>query len=736
MVVNSTNDIVVNNLLSTQYFRGSEASWEDLCNRIMSNFIKFDPELKNKEELLKEIFYNKLISLNSPALMNIGYSNQCSACFILDVEDSLESIYNTLKECALIFKSGAGVGLSLGALREKDSSLSKGGKSSGIISWMEQFDTMVNSVKQGGVRRGALLIALPVSHPDVIDFINAKTINYIKTKYNIEDDYTANIIFDKVRPFSNMNISVIIDNNFIYALKNNLNYNLISPKDKKIVKQVSAKEIWDMIVKNMYYYGEPGIIFDDRINADNPVPEMGKIKSSNPCQEVYGIPYQACALGTLNLYRIIKYYNISFVDEIPEKVKEIISLLVRLVDDIIDINNLPLSKIKEHSQYIRPIGIGVMDLAGALIKEGIVYGNNKKCIKYINNLFYNLRKEIIKSSISLAKEKGKVELPNLTVEKVFKGLDIEKESELVEEFKKYGIRNGNLMSMPPTGATGIIYGANSGGIEPLFALKYTRNILGNKYEIVPDIVLDICPNFKEERDLNEKQKSLLVTINDISIEDHLAVLNEISKYVDMSVSKTINFQPSITIEEVKNQLEKVLFDENYKYIKGVTIYRMNNNGVITNGNILSSYIGVIKRPAKLEGITSKIKYKDKNIYITVNFSNNRPVEVWLNGGNPGDELNAILWTCGWFISKYLQYGLPLNKMFQKMLSVDTSERYFSEHGIYTGLINLIFKEIYNIITSKLKTYFITNTCPKCNSPNYVLQNNCWVCYNCGYSKCG
>lgn len=724
---NNPREIIINKLLKEQYLAMNENSWEDLCNRVINTFITHDKKLAEYKELLQKLFYNKLISLNSPALMNLGLSNQCSACFILDVKDSLDSIYTTLKESALLFKSGAGVGLSLSSLREKGADISGGGKSSGIIAWMEQLNTMVESVKQGGKRRGALLVALHISHPEIMDFLEAKTHAYIKQKYNVDDDYTVNLIYDKVRPFSNMNISVVIDNDFIYSYKENLSYNLRSPKDNRIVKQVNARELFNKLIETMYYYGEPGILFDDRMNADNIVPELGKIKSGNPCGEVLLIPYTACALGTLNLYRIMKYLNISFTEEkFSKELKEIIYILVRLVDDIIDINNLPIPKIKENSLKLRPIGIGVMDLAGAMILDGIPYGNNKKCIKYINNIFYNLRKEIIRSSIELAKEKGKVELPNLTAEKVFKGLDINAESNLLKEFQKYGIRNGNLMSIPPTGATGLLYDANSGGIEPLFALKYKRNILGNTYEISPPVLDDAEPH-----------KSVLLTVKDLTPEDHIVVLNEISKYIDMSVSKTINFSANSTLQDIKNSIEKVFYE--FTNIKGLTIFKENallGNAVLENNSGNHQQFGVIKRPRELEGKTSKVKYNDKYVYITVNFYKNRPVEVWLNGGSPGDELNAILWTCGWFISKYLQYGLPLNKMFNKMIHVSSTQNIYGENGVYSGLVNMIFMEIYDIISKKLNTYFLSKKCPKCNSDNYVLESGCWKCYNCGYSKCG
>lgn len=726
-------------LIKDQYLDSTlkEKTFDDVLNRV-TNFL-FDKSNLKQEDItnIKSHLFNKQISVNSPLLMNAGKSNVSSACFIIDVEDSVADIFSSLEEAALIQKHGAGVGLSLSKVRGKNEIInSTGGTSSGVIAWMKQFDTMIEGIKQGGKRRGALLISLPIDHPDIEDFIDSKTPSFFSANSGI-DLTTVIDNWDQLKPFRNMNISVVITDKFMKALPNNENFALISPVSGKEIKTIKAKVLYNKLLNNAFYYGDPGILFGDTINNGNPLPSLGPIRSSNPCGEVL-LPvtsnnYQACNLVALNLPAIldkVKSFNIP-IDELKNKLYTYVRSAVLVANIVVERGNFILQKAKLSAKRYKPIGVGIMDLASVMIKDKIVYGDNSEAITYTENVFKAIRLCAIQSSIEAVSYFGKIQSNYINEKTIFQGFPEYKSLAIYEDYVKNGIANCALLSVAPTGATGLLMGAASGGIEPIFAFKYTRNVKGKDIEIVNSDWESALKKLSKD----EKLPKEFITTKELSIEDHYAIQKSASKYVDLAISKTINLSKNETLEDIDNLIMKAWQE---KIIKGLTIFNPNgNSSSILKRNVPSKKLATIERSSIVTGETRKIKYMDKHIYITINYSdNNKPIECFISSGDPGaSELNSFLWSTGWFISNYFKYRLPLDKLFSKMLNLKSFERIVSNEKIYSGIIEMLFSEIYNSIYTRTQDKSLAQKCPACGKKSLISEGGCWKCLSCAWAKC-
>jgi len=711
-----------------------------------------------KETLeLEEAFYQAMISLefvpNSPCLMNAGRElGQLSACFTLPINDSMESIFETLKATAMIHKSGGGTGFSFSRIRPRNSVVkTTGGVASGPVSFMKVYDAATEAVKQGGTRRGANMGILRIDHPDIMGFIVSKENN---------------------KEISNFNISVAITGEFMEKLKNGGEFSLIDPHSHQIVKKVDPKEIFDLIVKQAHKNGEPGVIFIDKINADNPTPHLGRMESTNPCGEQPLLPYESCDLGSINLARLWRKVNQDYsVDW--ERLKEVTHLAVNFLDNLIDVNKFPLPEIEKATLATRKIGLGVMGWATLLIRLGLPY-NSGEAISLGEKLMAFILKEAQSKSEEIAKVKG--------VFPAYKGSVWEKQG--------IRIRNATLTTIAPTGTISIIAGPCSSGIEPLFAIVYYRNVMDN------DKLVEIDPLFEEiakergfyNRQLMEKiaesgslqhvegvpedVKKIFVTAHDISPEWHVKMQAVFQKNVNNAVSKTINFPHEANLDDVR-QAYLLAYDLN---CKGITVYRdrsreeqvlnistRTESAAVKESKVEPGKITPRPRPEVVFGTTTKVATGCGNLYVTINMDEeSKPFELFTQMGKAGGCAGSQLEALGRMVSLAFRAGVEVKSIIEQLSNIrcpspswEKGQRIFScadaiarviEKRLVSGQIahplpvetsvGMAMKHSYgdeNVLDADARGN-IVGVCPDCGG---VLRHeeSCIKCHICGFSKC-
>lgn len=608
----------------------------DMFRRVADTVAKGDLKYgatKDDVKKLSDRFYDAITNCqfmpNSPTLMNAGRElGQLAACFVLPIEDSLEGIFETIKNTALIHQSGGGTGFSFSRLRPKNDVVhSTMGISSGPVSFMEVFNAATEAVKQGGTRRGANMGILRVDHPDILEFIDCKADN---------------------NKLNNFNISVAITDKFMEAYFNNEDYDLVNPHIKKTTGKLNAKFVFDKIVDSAWRNGEPGIVFIDTMNYDNPTPQIGAIESTNPCGEVPLLPYEACNLGSINLNKMVKENNDGTCSVDWDLLAKTTRTAIKFLDNIITINKYPLPQIAEMVNNNRKIGLGIMGWADMLMKIGISYASEqgtKLASQIIEFIDYESKCE----SIELSKERGRFAnfkgsiydsehyLYNKYKDKSAGKISDEQWKELDNKIKKFGIRNATTTCIAPTGTISMIAGA-SGGIEPLFGLVFSRLILDNTE------MLEINPIFKnymikhnlysEElmkkiaidgsiahiNNIPENVKKIFVTAHDVTPYWHVKMQAAFQLHTDNAVSKTVNFVESATRDDIKETYILA-----YKsHLKGITVYR-NNSRTFQPMNLK-------KEEKKSEEI---IKEKIKNPEKTIQTEKNEEY-------NPSGEVKTII----------------------------------------------------------------------------------------------
>ncbi|MCX7746313.1 MAG: vitamin B12-dependent ribonucleotide reductase [Clostridia bacterium] len=748
-----------------------EGMFRRVAKAVAEADLKF--ESPSKVEEIEQEFFEMMANLeflpNSPTLMNAGRPlGQLSACFVLPIEDSMEGIFETIKNAALIHKSGGGTGFSFSRLRPKGASVnSTGGVASGPISFMKVFNSATEAVKQGGTRRGANMGILRVDHPDIMQFITSKSDS---------------------SEITNFNISVAITEEFMNAVETNSDYNLVDPHYKNVVGKLNAKKVFDLIVDMAWKNGEPGIIFIDRLNRDNVTPELGMIESTNPCGEQPLLPYEACNLGSINLSIMIK--NQGGKPEVDfDRIKATVRKAVHFLDNVIDVNKYPLPEIDEMTRGTRKIGLGVMGWADMLCKLNIPY-SSQKAVSLAEKIMHTIQEESRKSSIEIAEKKGV--FPYFD-QSIYKDLGVR-------------VRNATTTTIAPTGTLSIIAGVSS-GIEPLFAISYIRNVMDN------DELLEVNPLFKQiavidgfySEDLMrriakkgsikgfaEVPKSIqnvFVTSHDISPEWHVKMQASFQKYTDNAVSKTVNLCHDATREDVKE-----VYWLAYKSLcKGVTLYRdgsrdlqVLNIGEVKgkeNGNSTqeehneASQVAPRPRPDITTGFTEKVKIGCGNLYITVNYDEQGICEVFTNTGRAGgcpsqSEATSRL------VSIALRSGIDAKSIVEQLKGIRCPStirqkglKVMSCPDAIGRLIEKVAKlqngkedEILNDLslreedkiprpTAKCDSECAACTisdicmntdndevissaaCPECGKA-VEHEGGCMVCRNCGFSKCG
>ncbi|MFH1692487.1 MAG: vitamin B12-dependent ribonucleotide reductase [Candidatus Omnitrophota bacterium] len=731
---------------------------QELFARVARTIASADKIFKKPEEDVKKLerdFSTMMMNLefmpNSPTLMNAGREmSQLSACFVLPIDDSMESIFDSIKATALIHKSGGGTGFSFSRLRPRCSTVrSTGGIASGPISFMKVFDAATQAVKQGGTRRGANMGILRVDHPDIMDFITCK-----------ENDKEIN----------NFNISVAVTEDFMKKAMSNQEYELIHPSTGKVAKKLNAKMVFDLMVKMAHKNGEPGIVFIDRINNDNPTPQLGKIESTNPCGEQPLLPYESCNLGSINLYALLKKSGSKFEFD-WERLREVVNLSVHFLDNVIEVNKFPLAEIEKRSKQTRKIGLGVMGWASALAKMMIAY-DSQEALALAEKTMSFIFTEARKTSMALAKERG--------VFPAFKGSIYDKEG-------GQRLRNATLTTIAPTGTISIIAGPCSSGIEPIFAISYFRtNVLDN------DKMVEVDPAFKEaieERGLYSRKlmekiaehgsiqdikeipadiRRAFVTSHDIKPEWHIKMQAIFQKYTDNAVSKTVNFHQDASLEDVK-QVYELAYE---LACKGVTIYRdKSRDEQVLNVGVKDvkkqpaglvaqdTKIGPRPRPEVVIGTTTKVSTGCGNLYVTINTDqDNKPFEVFTQMGKAGGCAASQLEAIGRLVSLAFRSGVDVKVIIEQLRGIrcpspswEKGCRIFSCADAIARVIERRLlndkvepqssdEEIYTQVSKseeQLEKHIagtMVGVCPDCGG---VIRHEegCVKCFACGFTKC-
>ena len=735
---------------------------EEMFRRVAENVAQADSNYGATEDegaATAEAFYGLMANLefmpNSPTLMNAGRDlQQLSACFVLPIDDNMESIFGTLKDAALIHKSGGGTGFSFSRLRPKNSRVrTTHGIASGPVSFMKVYDNATQEIKQGGTRRGANMGILRVDHPDIIDFITCKADGGI----------------------TNFNISVAISEDFMGAVERDEEYDLIDPNTKEVFKRLNARKVFDLIVNLAWKTGDPGIIFLDRINRDNPTPRVAEIEATNPCGEQPLLPYESCNLGSMNLVGMLRPINGTYEFDWG-KLRRTVQHCIHFLDNIIDMNNYPLVEIETMTKGNRKIGLGVMGFADALILLGIPY-NSERALECGEELMAFIQNEAKEASVELASKRGNY--------LYFKGSTHEAEG------LKH-MRHTTVTTIAPTGTISIIACCSS-GIEPLFAVSYVRTVMdGTRLVEVHPLFLQMAKErgFHSEElmeeiaergtvqgmaEVPEDVQRLFVTSHDLTPMDHIKMQAAFQKHTDNAVSKTVNMAHDATPDAVR----EVYWYAFENACKGVTVFRDGCKGgeqVLSIGATPKEAeaasdlpdngepaLGVgtkpRSRPEVTSGTTRSIMTGCGKMYVTVNEDEHGvPFELFNSIGKAGGCASAQSEAIGRLVSLALRSGvnpevivkhlkgischLPVWQNGMKILSCADAvgkalEMYLvSKEGYPASGRPAAHKPMAaNPASAVVATAApVRSACPDCGS-GLVHEEGCVICHGCGFSEC-
>ena len=739
----------------------------DMLLRVAEAVASAEEKFGNDVQQMTIAFYNMIARKeffpNSPTLMNAGRElGQLSACFVLPIEDSMESIFSAVKNTALIHKSGGGTGFSFSKIRpENDTVMSTKGVSSGPISFMNVFDQATETVKQGGVRRGANMAVLRVDHPDIDEFINVKR------------------NMDKL---NNFNLSVAATDEFMDAVERGSKYSIVNPRNGEIVGSKDANEVFDAIVDSAWNSGEPGLIFIDRMNDANPTPHIAQIEATNPCGEQPLLPYEACNLGSVNVSVMTDRNDNGKFRMNWNRLEVTVNTAVRFLDDVIEINRYPLPEIAEMVAGNRKIGLGIMGFADLLFKLEIPY-DSEDALLFAEELMSFVAEKGRKTSIDLARERGP--FPN------FKG-------SVYDSKHMPPLRNATVTTIAPTGSISILAGC-SGGIEPVFALVFTRcNLLDEDdelHEIVPEFGRiareqnffsnEVFAHVAEKGtcqgilEIPRDTQRLFVTSHDISPAYHVRMQAAFQKYTDNAVSKTVNLPEKAS----RKSVAEVFKLSRRLGCKGITVYRdkSRDKQVLNLAKskeaekaddiaLPSVPIGPRDRGDVTSGITRRIRTGCGKLYITINMDENGPVELFSQMGKAGGCAASQSEAISRLVSLALRSGIRPEAIVKELKGISCHRIVWQGGNRILSCADAIGQTIEWYIDEKMhvstmnSTYTIQSiepvqeegndhiidadlsdeevvenlagACPMCGGP-LKYESGCVACaLNCGYSECG
>jgi len=722
---------------------------EDMFRRVAHNIASAEAtdgphaDVEVWENAFYELMASAVFMPNSPTLMNAGrYLQQLSACFVLPVDDSIDSIFDAIKSTALIHKSGGGTGFSFSNLRPKDDIVhSTKGISSGPVSFMKVFDAATEAIKQGGTRRGANMAILRVDHPDILEFISAKR---------------------DQRVLNNFNLSVGITDAFMEAVEENRNCPLINPRTKEKVGELNASETFDLVAELTWQGGDPGVVFLDRMNRDNPTPHLGDIESTNPCGEQPLLPYESCNLGSINLGNLVRDGSLDW-----QRLGKVVDQAVRFLDDVIDVSRFPLPEIEAMTKRNRKIGLGVMGFADMLILLGIPY-DSVEAVQMAGEIMRFISRRSKEASSRLAKERGA--FPSFT-------------GSIYDGSGGMDIRNATTTTIAPTGTISII-AACSSGVEPLFAVAFARSVLDGErlIEINPlferiaqeqgfmdeGLMREIAERgtVRGVEGVPEEIQRLFATAHDISPEWHVRIQAAFQRHTDNAVSKTINFPNQATLQDVKDAYWLA-----YKLgCKGITIYRDGSREVqvLTKGASASSDGGREEsdpkagkerapraRPTTTQGTTERMTTGcGRQLYVTVNEDEHGLCEVFIQMGKSGGCIASQTEAVGRLVSLALRSGIKVEAVLKHLCGIRCPAPSWQNGVAILSCADAIGQAIERRVKAglpqeeakasvpeqkELKASFsVAEVCPECPECGSMLEfiEGCAVCRACGYSQCG
>jgi ribonucleoside-diphosphate reductase alpha chain len=707
---------------------------EQMFKRVADHIAQAEENYDSETDIktMADRFYRMMAEFrflpNSPTLMNAGRElGQLAACFVLPVEDSIDGIFESVKNAAVIHKSGGGTGFSFSRLRPENSKVgSTGGIASGPVSFMQIFNTATEQVKQGGTRRGANMAILRVDHPDIMAFIKCK---------------------NNKRELNNFNISVGVTDRFMAAVSEGAEYDLIDPRTQKTASRLNAGAVYGELVKQAWTTGDPGIVFLDEINRYNTTPGLGEMESTNPCGEQPLLPMEACNLGSINLTKFVTEKKGTPVIDY-DRLKETIHLAVRFLDNTIDMSRYPLKEIEQMVRGNRKIGLGIMGFADMLFMLNIPYDSDD-AMAVAGEVMSFLQKESHAASCGLAEVRGV--FPNF-------------EHSVFKERKGCRMRNATTTTIAPTGTLSIIAGCSS-GIEPAFALSFVRTVMDNDrlLEVNPvfekaarsqgfysdELMAEIAENgtVRGNSRIPPELRKVYVTAHDIKPEAHIRMQAAFQTYTDNAVSKTVNLPHGATEEDVR-----FIYDMAFKLkCKGVTIYRdgsKDNQVLSVSGKAHkpedNDFLSAGKaRPNVLEGFTEMIKTGMGNLYVSVSEYNNRPFELFAIIGKCGKSTTAKTEAIGRLISLAFRSGINVEEVVNQLKGISGEHAVFQEGGLVLSIPDAISKVLekrylVNGTSPKMKRsagQLKADLCPECGQA-VAYEEGCMKCHGCGYTKCG